>query len=173
MQANLPNKEYIDVSNLTHRRKYLVSCTQRIIIPSGAYSFGGGIVTSFRDYPAYLTNGMELAGDNFESISLLSYSPKTLNTAIISDISTSNSSGFSNSTQHTTGSSTAQTNSYGTSIDVGLLPSKSINKGNSHSHSTDKSSGTSHSSDQSSERSMAADFAAESDVFKLLGLLFL
>lgn len=119
-------KKYTDLKNLCETNSYVVTCTQRIIIPNkNVYNLAPEPVYAFDDYPALLTNKISIAqSTNSGTISkqyLLKYTPKTLNTTIMSDVSASTTAGTSFSQQHTTGSSTSQTNSYGASVNIGFF----------------------------------------------------
>ncbi len=150
-------QQYKDVRNLTEVTGYLVTCTQRLIIPnSNAYVVTPQVETQYNNYPALLTNEIDLDfGQTGETADpcLLSYSPKTLNTAIITDTNDSTSSSSSRSENHTAGSSIAQSNSYSASISVGdsmmggPSESVSITAGRSNTHSTDQSLNTGQTSD--------------------------
>ena len=117
--------KYVEVKNLQETEGYIVTCSQRIIIPNqNIYSPKPEPVNGFENYPALLTNAISITPGTGTSVTtqyLIKYNPKTLNTTIMSDTSASDSSGTSFSQQHTTGSSTSQTNSYGSSANIGFF----------------------------------------------------
>ncbi len=162
-------KRYDDIKNLTEKKSYLITCTQRIIIPNKAkFSPAPAKNPTFNDYPALLTNEISIksvsgSGDiTFNKI--LDYSPKTLNTTVMSSEDTSNSSGESSSKEHTTGSSTSQTNSYSVSANIGFfgdLPTGGVSGSyghsdtKTHSKSDSEGSSSSHGNQLSDEDSMS------------------
>jgi hypothetical protein len=110
-------RPYTNVRNLGAARAYVISCKQRIVIPSACQSG----TTSFTGYPAFLTNSMTLLPQSEDdSFALIDYAPKTLNSSIATTQSTSGGQESSASLQYTTGSSLAQTNSYDVSVNLGL-----------------------------------------------------
>lgn len=120
-------KKYIDVQNLTETDCYIVDCTQRIVIPNETIYNPAPTPLSpenqYNNYPALLTNQITINSSNDEIANyyLLQYSPKTLNTTVMTDSSMSDSSGLSYSQQHTSGSTISQTNSYGISGNIGTF----------------------------------------------------
>lgn len=138
---NYEISRYRDVKNLVETNSYIVTCTQRIIIPNeNIYELSPGVVNSFQDYPALLRTKIKpFAGSHEATFSLIGYSPKTLNTSILSDHSNMATDGGAFTRQHTTGSSTAQTNSYGGSASVGFSPEGLTGGGSAnYEHSTTK-----------------------------------
>lgn len=117
-------QRYVDTRNLTQVVSYVVTCTQRLIIPNtDPFSPGGEQVTGFKNYPGLFTNTIQVADPNavIQAMRLIDYSPKTLNTSVTTSQNDSDSSSVSNSQQYSSGSSTAQTNSFGASISLGFF----------------------------------------------------
>lgn len=117
-------QKYVDTRNLVEVPSFVVTCTQRVIIPnSDAFQPTGGEVTSFSNYPALFTNTIAVSDTNsvLSAITLIDYSPKTLNTSVTTSQNDSDSSSVSNSQQYSSGSSTAQTNTFGGSASLGFF----------------------------------------------------
>jgi hypothetical protein len=156
-------RRYRDLRNLDDTLAYRVLCTQRVVIPNsvpykpgqinigGSSGSGGDTAAAFSNYPAIVTNQISLSG----SPELVGYSPRTLNSAIMT--SSSNGSGTSGSTtmQHTSGSSTAQSNSFGASASIGFF-GEALTGGVSvdydHTSESEKSHSVSAGSDNSSSK---------------------
>ncbi|MDX2050101.1 MAG: hypothetical protein SFT93_02870 [Rickettsiaceae bacterium] len=155
-------REYNDVRNLDNKKSYLVNCTQRIVIPNmNVYDPNPSLRTSFTNYPVLLTNNIAISGDILHS-TLISYTPKTLNTSINTDSSASNSSGSSTGTSfskgYTSGSSTSQTNSYGVSISAGFIGfAPTANVSADYSSSSDDTKTNTNSSSSSNNRDVSSD----------------
>ncbi len=76
-------RQYIDVRNLKESRAYQVLCTQRIVIPNGTeFSLMPQTDNAYNNYPVLLENKVSLNCGNAGLI-LQSYSPKTMNTAVV------------------------------------------------------------------------------------------
>ncbi|KAF0810918.1 hypothetical protein A167_00405 [Alcanivorax sp. S71-1-4] len=113
-------RRYRDVRNLADTLAYQVLCTQRIVIPNAtAYTPGGANVTLFANYPAVVTNHITLAGAQAQE--LVDYSPRTVNSSVVTSVSSSAEHGASTTMQHTSGSSTSQSNSFGASAQIGFF----------------------------------------------------
>lgn len=143
-------KQYVDVRNLKELKSYIVTCTQRLVIPNrSTYNPVPESQTRFSNYPALITNKINLnMTSNVISMVLIDYFPKTLNTAVSTNIAGSQETGTSNTVQHTTGSSTSQTNSYGSSWNAGFFVEGAVggytqDSGNSTTNTTEASQGTS------------------------------
>jgi hypothetical protein len=111
-------ERYVDLRNLQAENAFLVTCTQRIIIPNNAlFDPTAQTITGFVNYPALITNAVSLDDpDNVvSSIVLVDYSPKTANTAVTTSQNQGSSTSTSNTQQYSSGSSVAQTNTFGLS----------------------------------------------------------
>jgi hypothetical protein len=137
---------YIDTKNLKAANAYLVTCTQRLIVPNAAaYALSTTAVQSYSHYPALLIANITV-NDPDDQVLLVDYFPRTLNTSVNT---ASNSTAGTNTTasqQYTSGSSTAQTNSFGTSYSLGFFgdaPTGGVSSDFSASASAEQSSATS------------------------------
>lgn len=139
-------RPYVNVRNLSVARGYLISCKQRIVIPSFYTHRSNDKMNAFINYPAQITNSITLtprvAGDTFY---LIDYSPKTINSSVNSNQSSMHGQDSSSSSQYTTGSSTSETNSYDVSVNVGFsgeAPTGGVSAsyGHSETDTTDQSS---------------------------------
>lgn len=132
---------YNDLRNGGSARAFIVTCTERLMIPNRTpYSVGLGSGT-FDDYPALLQSRVALKDDPSLDVRLIDYSPKTLNSSIQTDEVRSATDGTTSTQQSTTGSSTATTNTYGASASIGMsgdMPTASVSGSYEHS-STDSS----------------------------------
>lgn len=136
-------RQVTDVRNLSVASSYLVTCSQRVVIPNPtAFPMTAVLANFFKHYPALLSSSASLPDGEAFNARLVDYSPRTLNATISS--TANQSSGTSNSLdrQHTSGSSTSNTNTYGTTASVsggleGLTASVSAEHSNS---STNESS---------------------------------
>jgi hypothetical protein len=146
-------RAYMDVRNLKTARAYLITCKQRITIPNETpFVIGPASIKSFLKYPAAVTTRTAPATKSTDALVLLDYSPKTLNTAITSSTSASDSQGTSSSNQYTSGSSTAVTNSYDVSVNVGSAGSGvSASRGHSETNTSEQSQSLGHSSEAGSD----------------------
>lgn len=144
-------RRYVDTRNLTRATSFVVTCTQRIVIP-GPVTFAPAAqqISGYYGYPALFTNQVALIengdGDVIAAQTLIDYAPKTLNTAVTSSNNDSSSSSTSNSQQYSSGSTTAQSNSYGASVSVGLvgdMPMGSIGGSASKTSTSEESTGSS------------------------------
>src|ERR1044071_3238829 len=112
---------YIDTRNLTATNSYLVTCTQRLIVPNAArYAPSTSAVQSYQNYPALVIAKITVNDPNQQTI-LVDYFPRTLNTSVSTALNSASGSSTSMSQQYTSGSSTAQTNSFGTSASIGFF----------------------------------------------------
>jgi len=146
--------------NKKKNQKFLVHCTQRIIIGNSLNSFSEDSPESFDNYPVLfdISNKFNVTQQNKNGfkIDLLDYSPKTINTQIQATGTIGNSDGAStsNSKTNTTGSSTSETNSFGTSVSVGshisfsdIGGSTNVTTNQEHSSTTTNEQSISNSSD--------------------------
>lgn len=160
-------QKYVDTRNLTEAASFVVTCTQRIIIPNGdTFEPTGGVVTTFSNYPALLTTAIALSDPDgvIESSFLIDYAPKTMNTSVTTSQNDSDSTSSSNSQQYSSGSSTAQTNTFGGSASLGFFGDQAtgdLGGSLSHSSTNEKSSGSSRgwSTDTGSQYSNASSMA--------------
>lgn len=112
--------------NKPNNRKFLLHCTQRIIISTNnnpLLTAPTDDIDSYENYLAFIDNSLTVKDSNNNNeidIQLLDYSPKTINTQIQrSDTSdTSSGTSSSNSRSTTSGSSMSDTNSFGTSVSL-------------------------------------------------------
>lgn len=117
-------RSYTDTRNLGQTRSYILTCTQRLVVPNPSkFSPGAGSVLMYSDYPALITASVAIADPDkvIATQLLLDYFPRTLNTSVVTTLNAAQSSGSSVSQQYTSGSSTAQTNSFGTSASLGFF----------------------------------------------------
>ena len=151
-------RRFTDVRNLTVRRGYHITCTQRLIIPNDSINdFGPNTISSY-SYPAMVISEIKLNGS--DAFYLVDYTPKTLNSAVTSSQSGSVANNVQSSTEHTSGSSTSETNTFEFSANVGIFAgdltggvSDSYSKSTTHEHSTSDSAGASRGSDVSNATS--------------------
>lgn len=111
-------KAYTDTRNLSSVKGYIVTCTQRLIVPNPhAFAPATGAVTSFTDYPAIISSNIAISDPDgmLGTIALIDYSPRTINAAITTNKALDSSAGSSISRDYTSGSSVSQTNSFGVS----------------------------------------------------------
>lgn len=157
-------RKYTDVRNLSSKKSYLITCSQRLIIPNpNTYQVKPSTQSGFSNYPALLTSQIKCssteASGSFSNTELLNYSPKTLNTAVMSDHSTSNSSGSTLTKEHSSGSSTSQTNSFGGSITIGPFGGISGNYEHAKTKSTNESNTNGHSDNHESQSSSSSSMS--------------
>jgi len=115
-------RQVTDVRNLRTTKAYRVTCLQRIIIPNAdRFSLEPKSGTAFVNYPALLSSRFTLATTQNASFHLVDYSPRTVNTTVMSSGSQGKGDSSSFSQQHTSGSSVSQTNSYGMSFSDGTF----------------------------------------------------
>lgn len=157
--------QYVDLHDLSASPSpsYLVEATQRLIIPNqSTFQMMPGPVSSFSNYPALVSNQLELLqgdGSQAPDFSLLDYSPKTLNATVESSLSASATAGTSYSRQQTRGSSTSATNTFGASASVGFqgeMPTGDLSGNYSHSTTTESNKSTSWGSQTNRERQAAS-----------------
>jgi hypothetical protein len=133
---------YVDTRNLAETKAFLVTCTQRLIVPNVAgYSPATTPVLLYNTYPALLIANITVnAGSN--QVALIDYFPRTLNTSVITSLNTAAGSGVSIAQQYTTGSVSSQTNTFGTSSSLGFFgdaPTGDLSANSSTSLSTEQS----------------------------------
>ncbi len=138
--ADVQIVESNDLHNLYGQKSYLVACRQRLTIPGCGWAIGPtSLPLSTSPYPAAILHSLVPTFPTNAVVSLLDYSPKTLNTAVVTSNNASSSAGTSSMQQYTSGSSTAQTNSYDVSASLGFfgdLATGGISAGYSHSDTT-------------------------------------
>lgn len=136
-------REVTDVRNLTCIRAYRVNCSQRVVIPNPKpFVLGVSNSKSFTDYPVLLSSQFALSAPAGADVRLIDYTPKTLNTAVMTSSNSDQGTNQSYSQQHTVGSSVAQTNSYGASLSAGFFgedPTGSIGEDFGYSRTTERS----------------------------------
>lgn len=138
-------RSYVDTRNLGRVKSYIVTCTQRLVLPNPS-PFGpqAETITSFLNYPALLTNQIAISDPNniLQSTLLMDYTPRTLNTAVATSQNQTTNQDFQVSQQSTTGSAHSQTNSYGASASIGFFGPMPVGdlSGNYQHSSTDETS---------------------------------
>ncbi|MXP50703.1 hypothetical protein FD733_19425 (plasmid) [Pantoea sp. Eser] len=147
-------KCYTDTRNLKSIKSYLIECTQRFIFTNQSpYTLAPGPVNSFTDYPVLLSNNIQIIDSQnvMADISVIDYSPRTLNTAVSTNQNLSSSSGSSTTRQYSRGASNSQTNSYSFSGSGSFDEMVTGSLGGKYSHSNTDSSFSSKSRGNSSE----------------------
>lgn len=117
-------RAYDDVRNLGDTRSYLVTCTQRLILPNPTpYAPSAGKVSSYNDYPGLLSNTIAVSDPDkhLSSYQVVDYSPRTLNTAVTTNQNVSQGGESTSTQQFASGSSASQTNSFSRSSSVGFF----------------------------------------------------
>lgn len=158
-------RRYRDLRNLADTPAYQVLCTQRIVIPNiNGYTPGSDDIQIFDNYPAVVSNQVSMSGEpSGSSPELVTYSPRTVNSSVMTSVSSGQGDNASATIQHTSGSSTSQSNSFGASASIGMfgeLPTASFSTSYDHTHSSERSksassaSASGHSSQESSGDSM-------------------
>ena len=131
-----------DLRNNETTSAYLISCTQRLVVPNqndkDIFDVAGSDNTVYNNYLGALSNAMfpfqanVVPGTqwvppidpspNLNGLLLVDHSPKTLNTSVMSNVNQAASSSQSNqnSVSHSSGSSTSQTNSFDLTINQGF-----------------------------------------------------
>lgn len=111
-----------DVSNLKQIKGYLVLVRQRIVIPSTtSYSAGSTSITAYQDYPAIIENRVNIDVNNNANVVLDSVFPRTLNSSISTNSTSSSESSSSITHQNTVGSNSSNVNTFGVSIGGGFF----------------------------------------------------
>ncbi len=126
-----------DVKNLDSIMGYVLMMKQRIIIPSTTnYQPGTRSQSSYKNYPAILSNKVTLKANNGADILLQEMFPRTLNSQVSTSTTVGNSTGTSTTQQNTSGSSDTNVNTFGIGISGGMfgeLPFVSLSSEYSHS----------------------------------------
>lgn len=155
MESEIEIQEYPSLRNLYGNASYIITCKQRINIPGKGLDLNDKQVASYDNYPIALIHSMVPKFPSHAICRLIDYTPKTVNTAVVSAGNSSKSDNSTVSQQHTTGSSTSQTNTYDVSASVGFqgfMMTGDISAGYSNStineHSQSNTAGTSSSQDQ-------------------------
>jgi len=148
-------------------RKFLLNCTQRIIISTEnnpLLSVPNSNQSVYSDYPVLINNSIKIISSGIIEANLLEYSPKTVNTQVQKTASQDLSTGStaSNSRSTSSGSSVSETNSFGVSVstssnlslmDAGVSSTVTANAEHSqtfsHEHSITSGSELSHNKNQS------------------------
>jgi len=159
--------KYVDIKNLKESHSYIVTCTQRMIIPNKGDDIGN-ITTfthlkegleSFFSYPVFLSNTMNIdVGANATAL-LRDYFPKTLNSNVQTDVNNSDSSSSSFSRTHTSGNTTTDTNSFGVSLQLGGqgdTPTGGLGLNYEHSDTTTKSNETAKSASSDTSHNLSS-----------------
>lgn len=141
-------RKYQNVSNLGSKNAYLVSMTQRVLVPNQqAYEPGAQSISSYSDYPALLKSSVDITCPTGMKMCIKNLFPRTLNANVSVTKSSGDSSNTSTSHESTSGSSTANVNTYDVSTSIGFfgdMPTGSVGFGYSHSteNATSRSSST-------------------------------
>ena len=111
-----------DVSNLKHVRGHFLHVTQRIIIPNQTeYSPGAKTSVSYENYPAIIHNRMKIDLNNKATARLSSVFPRTLNSNVTANSSSSSTGSSSVMHQTTSGSSSTNVNTFGVTVSLGFF----------------------------------------------------
>lgn len=125
-------QQYADVRDLRIANGFVVSVSQRLIIPASLKK--ANQLDGYDGYPAYVINTITPIMPAGDTIELIHYSPITINSSVESSINSSVGDGTSDSQQHTVGSSTAVTSSY--DVQVNLSQGGGVSGGYSHATTT-------------------------------------
>lgn len=143
MELTYDVRQITDVRNLGTSRAYRLSCTQRLIIPNlRKFDVAAGPVTKYDGYPAIVSSAFKLSLPGGGTARLINYSPRTVNTAVMTARNDSQGQNQSTSRQHSSGSSTSDTNSYGVNASFGFFGDDltgSFGADYSHSHTDEHS----------------------------------
>jgi hypothetical protein len=146
-------RRYTDLRNLKTNGAYQILCTQRVVIPNPKPPApNGDAPRSFDDYPAILVSELRFVDGPAE---ILSYFPRTLNSAVSISHSDSDSATKAASRQTTSGSSSSTSNSYGTHASIGFFGEAltgEVGVSSEHSQGSERSRSAATSSDTSSSR---------------------
>jgi hypothetical protein len=158
-------RRYVDTRNLAKVNSFVITCTQRLVIPnSDPFVPKGEQIAGYIGYPGMFTNTVQIVDNNaiIDGLTLIDYSPKTLNTSVTSNQSSGTTNNATSSQQYSSGSSTAQTNSYGTSISLGLSGGMSLsNLGFSESGSASQDSSAAQETTSGTTSGLAIDNGAQ------------
>lgn len=167
-------QRYIDMRNSDNQVTYILDCKQSYFVPNSVtFDPGTTHVQAYTDYPALLTNAVEINNQNdvVKTVQLVDFSPQTINTAVTSNQNTGSSDTNSNSQQHSSGSSTTDTNSFQASVSVGFGASKtgakstrSANTSESGGYSTSRSNTQSSSDSAGTSESIGTNSSSGSNV---------
>jgi Rieske Fe-S protein len=114
-------RAYTDVRNLGVTHGYIISLSQRIIIPAALAPTSASPSSGYVNYPALLINTIVPNVDTKDDIELIDYAPITVNAAVDTSINSAVSASTSDSRQYTTGSSTSVTNTYDVSVNLSKM----------------------------------------------------
>jgi len=126
MMVEYEVREYIDVRDLDTTKKYMINCTQKIMIPNkDSDKISTYDQSSFADYPALLMNKVSLDGVDSSSTNvpldecvLRNYTPRALNTGISGE--DFESTGSVSTQKRHIGSSTSQANDFAFSENIDI-----------------------------------------------------
>lgn len=134
-------RRYVDTRGLQTRSGFMVSVTQRIVIPANLTQQDPA--SGYAGYSAMLTNAVVPTGydEKNDVLELIDYAPITVNAAVDSSTNSTVGSNASDSKQYTTGSSTSATNTF--DVSVNLSQAGGVTAGYGHSQtSTEEQSKT-------------------------------
>jgi len=149
-------QRYRDVRNLSDTFSYIVTCTQRIVIPNtNTYTPQASNThpPAFLGYPAVVVNNVAATGLQLQE--LVAYAPRTLNTSIATSVSGSAGQSTSATMQHTSGSTTSQSNSFSASAALGFFgdsPSGDLSGSYGRTWGTERSRSVAKGSDTASDQ---------------------
>ncbi|MHB1765833.1 MAG: hypothetical protein ACYCS1_09980 [Gammaproteobacteria bacterium] len=154
-------RKYIDNQNLKNVLSYVLHCKHRIIIPNANdYSPGPNSEQKYENYPAIVTNSIQIEAPDGAALNLRQIFPKTLNSSVNTSLSQQSGSTSSNSVQSTNGSNMSQTNTFGVNVSAGIfgeLPVFNIGADYSHGWESGSSSSKTSGSDTSRQNGSSSD----------------
>lgn len=115
-------QKYVDTQNLKNTLAYVLFCKHRIVIPNiNSYLPGPSSNLKYDNYPAIITNSIQLKVPTGAVASLRQIFPKTLNSSVNTSLNQEAGSSTSNSVQNTSGSNSSQTNTFGVNVSGGVF----------------------------------------------------
>nr|WP_173476924.1 hypothetical protein [Leptospirillum ferrooxidans] len=154
-------QKYIDNQNLKNVLSYVLHCKHRIIIPNATnYSPGPNADKGYKDYPAIVTNSIQITVPEGAKVNLRQIFPKTLNSSVNTSLSQQTASTSSKSVQSTNGSNTSQSNTFGVNVSGGIssgFPDFSVGVNYSHGWDSGTSSSRTTGSDTSRQNGSSSD----------------
>jgi hypothetical protein len=115
-------RSYTDTRNLANIKGYLVTCTQRLVLPNpNPFALGSTNIQSFGNYPGLISNSIAVTDSQnvLGAILLTDYSPRTINAAVSTNKALDSTSATNMTRDYTSGSSVSQTNTFGVSGSAG------------------------------------------------------
>jgi len=158
---------YVDMRNLTSKNAFVVTCTQRLIVPNAStFTPTAQTITGFNNYPALMTNALTFSDPDslVAKMIMVDCAPKTANTAVTSNQSEATSSSTSNTQQYSSGSSLSQTNTFGLSASANFSFTSLPKWSESASSSTSRTSQTSQSRTAGKSVDNGAQFSSDASM---------